>query len=170
MNFTWWVGGGTETVCSVVGGGGGDVAEEDCAGASGALCYLGLRCDPASQEVVGSERCQCGCGDLTAQPPLWDCEICWEGEFCYSDTELQSQYCVAQCQHMPVTNTEPCFCQWEVCDNYGLNYCNLTGCQQFDSCPVSPLTRPTENRLKSSMCSRSGGSVSFSMTELPTGS
>ena len=137
MNFTWWLGGGTDTSCGVVGAG-TQVTQEDCAGVSRALCYLGLQCDPASQKVVGPEHCQCGCGDQTAQHSVWDCQVCWEGEFCYDDTEIQSQYCVAQCETLPVTNTYPCFCHWEVCDNYGLNYCSQTGCQQFDSCPVSP--------------------------------
>ena len=138
MNSSWWVGGGTDTSCGLVSPGAVTVTEADCTGVSQALCYLGLQCDPASQEVVGGEGCQCGCGDGTAQPQPWDCQTCWEGEFCYDDTEFQAQYCVAQCGILPTTNTWPCFCQWEVCDNYGYNYCNATGCQEFDSCPVSP--------------------------------
>ena len=98
--------------------------QEDCAEVSGALCYLGLQCDPYSQDLVGPERCQCGCGNQTAQHSYWDCqELCWEGQFCYSDWYWQSQYCVWECDNLPVTNYQPCFCNWEVCDDYGYNYC-----------------------------------------------
>ena len=137
MNSSWWVGGGVSDGCSVVAGGG--LRQEDCEGLSGTLCYLGLQCDPYSQQLVGPERCQCGCANQTAQHSPGDCELCWEGEFCYEDQWLQSQYCVWQCDHLPVTNFQPCFCNGEVCDDYGYNYCNLSsGCEYFQSCPVSP--------------------------------
>ena len=123
MNSSWWVGGGVSDGCAVVAGGG--LRQEDCEGLSGTLCYLGLQCDPHNQQLVGPERCQCGCANQTAQHSPGDCQLCWEGEFCYEDQWLQSQYCVWQCDHLPVTNFQPCFCNMEVCDNYGYNYCDL---------------------------------------------
>ena len=62
MSPTWWLAGGSGDTCPLLtGGGGGNVSEEDCTGVSRALCYLGLHCDSSSQELVGEERCQCGC-------------------------------------------------------------------------------------------------------------
>ena len=133
----WWLAGDDEDVCRQVSVSG--VTEEDCEGGGLALCQLGLHCPQYSQDLVGPANCVCGCRHWTAQPTAQECELCLEGEFCYQDYYLQSEYCVQECEELPTINTQPCFCSWEVCDNNGMNYCNLTeGCQYFDSCPVSP--------------------------------
>ena len=128
LTSSWWLGGGAEGSCTLVEG--GQVRPEDCAGLSGALCYLGTQCDLTSQKLVGPERCQCGCDNQTAQHSPWDCQLCWEGEFCYDD-QLWSPYCVWECEDLPATNYQPCFCNSEVCDDYGYNYWHDLYCGRY---------------------------------------
>ena len=138
---SWWLAAADDGRCSRVSAAG--VTEEDCEGSGRALCQLGLQCRPDRLELVGPEQCLCGCQDFVAQPTLQDCQLCREGEFCYED--VTSHYCVQQCDQLPVMNSAPCFCHSQVCDSSGMNYCNLTGCQYFDSCPLSPYNEFLSN-------------------------
>ena len=88
----WWLAGDDEDVCRQVSVSG--VTEESCEGGGLALCQLGLHCPQYSQDLVGPAHCVCGCRDWTAQPSAGECELCWEGEFCYQDYYYQSEYCV----------------------------------------------------------------------------